>query len=200
VLDRDELVAEFDLDRVTHSAAFFDYKKLDWLNGEYIRALSLERLTELVEEFAVAAFGTAIDATTAAAVARIGQERAVTIAGLVEQAEFLVVADDVFAIEPTTWDETVAKTERPGDVLDAAIAHLEACEWTLDGVDVRPALEAIGIEKTRKVMPLLYVAVEARRAGLPLFDGMYLLGRERTLARLRAARARIGSAGGDDGG
>jgi glutamyl-tRNA synthetase len=42
-------------------------------------------------------------------------------------------------------------------------------------------------------MPLLYVAVEGRRAGLPLFDGMHLLGRERTLARLRAARTRLGS-------
>jgi glutamyl-tRNA synthetase len=197
VLSRDEIVAEFDLDRVTHSAAFFDYKKLDWLNGEYIRALPVERLTQLVEELAASAFGTGMDHATAAEVARIGQERAVTVAGLVEQAAFLVVSEDMFVIEPATWNEVVAKTERPADVLDAAIAHLEACEWTLEGVDVRPALEAIGIEKTRKVMPLLYVAVEARRAGLPLFDGMHLLGRERTLVRLRAARARIGSGGGE---
>ncbi len=44
-----------------------------------------------------------------------------------------------------------------------------------------------------KVMQLLYTAVEGHRAGLPLFDAIHLLGRKRTLARLRAARARIGS-------
>ena len=53
VLTRDELLAEFDLDRVTHSAAFFDYKKLDWLNGEYIRALPLDDLADQIFEAGV---------------------------------------------------------------------------------------------------------------------------------------------------
>jgi glutamyl-tRNA synthetase len=42
-------------------------------------------------------------------------------------------------------------------------------------------------------MQLLYTAVEGRRAGLPLFEGIYLLGRERSLARLAAALERVGS-------
>jgi glutamyl-tRNA synthetase len=193
VLTLAEIVAEFDLDRVTHSAAFFDYKKLDWLNGEYIRALPLDELAERVQQDAAGQFGDRVDPATAREVARIGQERASTISALVEQATFLFVADDEFAIDPETWTKVVAKTERPAEVLDAVIAHLESCDWTIEAMDVRAALEAIGIEKTRKVMPLLYVAVEGRAAGLPLFDAMLLLGRERTLARLAAARQRIGS-------
>ena len=45
--------------------------------------------------------------------------------------------------------------------------------------------------KPRKAMPALYAAVEGRHAGLPLFDSIDLLGRERTLGRLRAARKRL---------
>jgi glutamyl-tRNA synthetase len=194
ILSREELVAEFDLDRVTHSAAFFDYKKLDWVNGEYIRALPLPELVDHVERFAVTAYGDAIDRSLVGDVSSIGQERATTIAALVEQAAFLFLPEERFRIDDADWDTVVAKTERPADVLDAAVAHVGTCEWTVDAIGhVRDALEAIGIEKTRKVMPLLYLAVEGRRAGLPLFDGMHLLGRERTVARLHAARARIGS-------
>ncbi len=196
LLTRDEIVADFDLDRVTHSAAFFDYKKLDWLNGEYIRALPLDELAECVQAESVLRFGDRVDAATVHEVARIGQERSSTIAALVDQAAFLFVADDDFTVAEA-WDKVVAKTERPAEVLDAAIAHLRDCDWSIEAMDVRGALEAIGIEKTRKVMPLLYVAVEGRAAGLPLFDAMHLLGRERTLARLAAARRRIGSAPGE---
>jgi len=52
-------------------------------------------------------------------------------------------------------------------------------------------IDALGL-KPRKVMKLLYVAIEGRPAGLPLFDSMHLLGREVSLDRLRAARLRIG--------
>jgi glutamyl-tRNA synthetase len=193
VMTRDELVAEFDLDRVTHSAAFFDYKKLDWLNGEYIRALPLDALTDEIFELASSRWGDRVDRATASEVARIGQERASTITGLVDQAEFLFVSEDEFEIEATDWDEALAKTERPGAVLDAVIAHLETCEWTVEHTDIRPPIESLGI-KARKVMPLLYTAVEGHRSGLPLFDAIWLLGRERSLGRLVAARQRVGSA------
>jgi glutamyl-tRNA synthetase len=192
IMGRDELVAEFDLDRVTHSAAFFDYKKLDWLNGEYIRALPPEQLADAVGDRLRAEHGDGIDATTVAEVARMGQERATTIAGLAEQADFLLVADDSFTIDAAEWHKVVAKAERPAEVLDAAIAHLETCDWTVEAIGaVRDALTAIGIEKPGKVMPVLYLALEGRRAGLPLFDSVHLLGRDRSLDRLRTARDRL---------
>jgi glutamyl-tRNA synthetase len=190
-MTRDEMVAEFDLDRVTHSAAFFDYKKLDWLNGEYLRALTLDELADRVYALARERWGDAVTRELATAVARIGQERAVTVVALVDQADFLFVPDAEFAVGDD-WDEVAAKTERAAEVLDAVIAHLEACEWTVELTDVRPPIEALGI-KARKAMPLLYTAIEGRRAGLPLFDSIHLLGRERSLERLRAARARLGS-------
>jgi glutamyl-tRNA synthetase len=192
VLSRDEMVAEFNIDHVTHSPAFFDYKKLDWLNGEYIRALSLDDLTARIMELASPRWPERVDPAMAGEVARIGQERATTIAALVDQAEFLFVTEDQFEVDADDWNDAVAKTERAAEVLDAVITHLETCEWSIEETDLRPTIDALGL-KPRKVMPLLYTAVEGHRAGLPLFDAIFLLGRERSVARLLAARHRIGS-------
>jgi glutamyl-tRNA synthetase len=51
-------------------------------------------------------------------------------------------------------------------------------------------LEPLGV-KPRKALPAVYAAVEGRHAGLPLFDSIVLLGRDRVLARIRAARRRL---------
>jgi glutamyl-tRNA synthetase len=57
ILDRDELIAAFDLSRVTHAAAAFDRKKLEWLNGEWIRRISLADLVARVAPLAEARYG-----------------------------------------------------------------------------------------------------------------------------------------------
>jgi glutamyl-tRNA synthetase len=163
------------------------------MNGEWIRRLTLPELEAKALPLAQARFGALLDGTEARSTfreaLRIGQERAVTIGSLLDQAEFLFVADDELVIEPASWDK-VAKVDRVTEILDAVIGHVEACDWTLDGVDLRPALEALGV-KPGKVMKAIYAAVEGRAAGLPLFDSILLLGRERTLVRLRAARRRL---------
>jgi glutamyl-tRNA synthetase len=51
-------------------------------------------------------------------------------------------------------------------------------------------MEGLGIN-CRKVMPRLYASIDGRAQGLPLCDSIWLLGRDRALARLRAARARL---------
>ena len=190
VMDADEIVAAFDLDRVTHAAAAFDHAKLDWMNGEWIRRITLPELEARALPLARTAYGEALDVSTLRDALRIGQERAVKVSDIVEQADFLFVGDDAFVIAPESW-ERVEKTERIGEVLDALLAHLETAEWTVDGVDPRGVIDGLGL-KARKVMPALYACLEGRHAGLPLFDSMVILGRERTLARFRAARERLG--------
>ncbi len=190
ILDRDELVEAFDLDRVVHSPAFFDHQKLDWMNGEWIRRLDLGELERRTLPAAEARFGDQLDIETLRAALRIGRERAVTLASLLDQTGFLFVDEAAFTIDPESW-ERLAKADQAGEILDAVAEHVEACEWTVDGLDVRPVLEKLGL-KPRKAMHVLYTAVEGCAAGLPLFDSMFLLGRERTLGRLRAARERLG--------
>ncbi len=191
ILDREDLVAAFDLDRVVHSPAFFDHQKLDWMNGEWIRRLDRDELERRILPAAEARFGNRLDRETLRGALRIGQERAVTLGSLLDQTDFLFVDEPAFTIEPESW-ERLENADQAGEILDAVIEHVEACEWTAEALDVRPVLEKLGL-KPRKAMHVLYTAIEGRAAGLPLFDSMYLLGRDRTLGRLRAARDRLRS-------
>ena len=188
VLSAEELAGAFDLERVTHSAAYFDHQKLEWINGEWIRRLPLAELVERVRPHAVARHGADLDPVRLEGAVRIGQERATTLVQLAEQMDFLFVAPEAFTIAPESW-ERVADTEQLDEILDAVAAHLAGCEWTPEAIDLRPALEPLGV-KPRKALPAVYAAVEGRHAGLPLFDSIHLLGREESLARIAAARAR----------
>ena len=189
VLSATELAAAFDLDRVTHSAAFFDHQKLEWINGEWIRRLCLDELVERVRPYAEARYGTGLDAGLLTGAVRIGQERASTLVQLADQMDFLFVDPAAFTIAPESW-ERVAGTESLAAILDAVDAHLADCEWTAEAIDLRPTLEPLGV-KPRKALPAVYAAIEGRHAGLPLFDSIELLGRDEARRRIAAARARV---------
>jgi len=189
ILSADELFAAFDLDHVTHAAAAFDRKKLDWMNGEWIRRLPLDELVARVEPIARERFGERYERDTAIAAIALAHERAVTLNEIVDGIAFLFVDDADFAIAPESWDKVVA-TDQVTELLDAVIAHVGTCDWTHDAIDLRPTIEVLGM-KPRKAMPALYAAVEGRHQGLPLFESIQLLGRDRSVARLRSARERL---------
>jgi glutamyl-tRNA synthetase len=185
IVSLDELVAGFDLTRVAPSPAFFDYEKLNWMNGEYIRALPTEEFTARCLPFGEDCYGERLDRDVFAGAMAIAQERATTLAGAAEAAWFLFVPEEEFAIVPESL-ERLRATERVGEILAAVADHLETCEWTVEGVDLRPVLEKLDI-KPRKGLPAVYAAIEGTHAGLPLFDSIVLLGRERAVGRVRAA-------------
>ena len=191
VLDIDELVAEFDLTRVNQSAATFDAKKLEWMNGEHIRRMELADVAGDALPFARKRYGARLDVRTFEQAVELAQKRSTTLVQIAEQAEFLFVDDDALVIDPASWAKAVA-TERFAELLDAAIERLASCEWTVEaiGTELRAAIEALGL-KPGKLMHVFYTAIEGRSAGLPLFDGIHLLGRESTLRRLRLARERL---------
>lgn len=189
VMDRDEIVGAFTLERVTHSAAIFDDKKLEWINGEWIRRLPTAEIVERVRPLVAERYGDAVDESVLRAAVAIGQERATTLVSLTEQMGFLFSGSDV-EITDDVWQVAVT-VEEPGAVIDVVIAHIAGCEWNVEAIgEMRTAIKDLGL-KPGKVMKLLYAAIEGRVAGLPLFDSMELLGREVTLARLGSARARL---------
>jgi glutamyl-tRNA synthetase len=191
VLDAAGLVAAFDLDRVTHSAAGFDRAKLDWLNGEWMRRVSVAELVARLEPAARERFGDRLDGEVFTTAVGLAQERSVTLRAALDQMDFLFVADDDLVITEDSWAKLTG-TDRVTEILDVAVAHVESCEWTLDAINLKaPIEETLGL-KLRKAAPALYAAVEGRHQGLPLFDSIHLLGRERALARLRRARMRLG--------
>lgn len=186
VMTRDELIAEFDVTRVNPSAATFDPKKLEWMNGEHIRRLGVPDLAGEVLPFAKQRYGDRLDVRTFEAAVGLAQARATTLVQIAEQAEFLFVPDDEAEIDGDAL-ATIAQLDSVGALLDAAIAHLETCEWDVEHIDLRPVVTGLGLEP-RRHMKVLYAAIEGRTAGLPLFDSIHLLGRDAALARLRRAR------------
>jgi glutamyl-tRNA synthetase len=101
----------------------------------------------------------------------------------------LFTPDAELAIDDALWQK-IAATDRLGELYDAVLAHLAACDWTLEGIDPRPVVTGLEL-KVKPAMKALYTAIEGRESGLPLFDSILLLGRESTVTRLRAARARL---------
>jgi glutamyl-tRNA synthetase len=188
VLTIDELVAEFDLSRVGTSAATFDPKKLEWMNAEHIRRVSLADLTADVLPFAKERYGARLDVRTFERAVELAQERSTTLVQIADQSAFLFTPDDEFEMDPDSWARASA-SEHAAALLDAAITRLESCSWTVDDIEreLRAAMDELGV-KPRKVIAVLYTAIEGRSAGLPLFDSIHLLGRESVLRRLRAAR------------
>jgi glutamyl-tRNA synthetase len=192
VLTIDELIAEFDVARVTSSAATFDPKKLEWMNGEHIRRIPIADLVAEVLPFARVRYGDHLDVRVFERAVALAQQRATTLVQIAEQAAFLFVPDDELAIDEKSWEKVLA-TESAQEMLDAVIAYVENFpDWT-DEIDVRPAIVDLGL-KPGKVMHVLYTAIEGTSSGLPLFDSIFLLGRERSLRRLRSARARLAGA------
>ena len=104
--------------------------------------------------------------------------------------------DFLFLDEPVVDEASWAKAMKEGaaDLLDATIAAFEALpDWEAE--PLKATLEAVGAErglKLGKAQAPVRVAVTGRSVGLPLFESLEVLGRERTLDRLRAARDRLG--------
>ena len=197
VIPRDVLASKFSLDRISKNPATFDPKKLDWMNAEYINAMSD---AEFAREILVPEL-------TKAGLLDEGTER---LAGWMEQlativkprtkmpADAAVVAAPVFATADTlAYDEkSVAKglaKEGMGAVLDAARAALEAVPatgWTAEAIDaaLEPLPEALDLKK-RVVFQAVRVAECGNMVSPPLGETMTLIGKEDCLARIDRARA-----------
>ncbi len=183
-----EMVAAFDIADVNANPARFDPKKAEAINATHIRLLTPDdfavRLTDFVQRQ-----GRSADPALLAAAAPLVQERIRTLGEGADMLRFLLVPDEEFEV-----DEAAA-AKQLGDagqaVLAAAIPALEALDdWTTEALE--RSLEAALVEglalKPRNAYGPLRVALTGRTVSPPLFESMELLGRSRSLARLRAAR------------
>jgi glutamyl-tRNA synthetase len=189
VFTPEELIAAFEITDVKANPARFDPKKCEAINATHIRMLAPADFAARLAQQVAAAGLYASDALIAAA-APLVQERIQTLGEGVDMLRFLLVDDDAFSI-----DEAAA-AKQLGDagqaVLAAAIAALEPVpEWTAAALE--DALKAVLVDglqlKPRNAYGPVRVAITGRTVSPPLFESMELLGRERSLARLRAAQA-----------
>ncbi|MGY1636438.1 glutamate--tRNA ligase [Geodermatophilus sp. SYSU D00742] len=191
-----EMVEAFDVTRVSANPARFDVKKAEAINATHLRALPVDDFVARVVPF-LARAGLVGDPLTPEqdrvlrAIAPMAQERMVVLSEAVGLLGFLFV-DDV-QIEPAAAAKQLAGPEA-AEVLDAATTALrELPDWSTAAVEsaLKDALvEGLG-RKPRQAFGPVRVAVSGRTVSPPLYESIELLGRDRTLARLAAARAAV---------
>jgi glutamyl-tRNA synthetase len=178
IMSRDELVERFSLDRVGASPATFDYAKLDWMNGVYLRALPPEEYADRVVAY-LREQGSEWPEERVRAAAGIVQEK---IGRLDEFADFAGFLFHDVEPDPALLD---------GRILSAAAESLEATDpWSADEIEasLKELCDALG-EKPRTVYGPIRVAVTGSRVSPGLYESLELLGKDESLARLRAAVA-----------
>ena len=181
VMSREELVERFTLDRVGASPAVFDYAKLDWLNGVYLRALPLDEYANRLVTY-LREQGYDWDEELVRRAAPLVQEKIATLREFPAFAGFLFARPEATAVD--------------GAVLPAAADALEAVEpFESDRIEaaLRELAERLGL-KPRDAFQPIRLAVTGSSVSPGLFESLELLGKEESLARI-AGSGRGGPSG-----
>ncbi len=195
ILPREDMVARFDLGRVSKSAAIYDNEKLTWMNGQYLRMASPRELAEWALPFwQVAGLVPArVDERMRSyleSVMEAMRERVRTLAEVPEATRY-------FFRDDFSYDEKGVRKHfaRPGvaDMLEQAAQRLEGLEAWEAGV-LEDCYRTLAGEKGIGAGELIHptrLALTGRTVGPGLFELMAILGRQASLARLRRAVAWI---------
>lgn len=176
IMSRDELIDRFSLERVGASPATFDYAKLEWMNGVYLRALSAEEYADRLLAH-LRAGGFAWDEELVRRAAPLVQEKIATLGEFPAFAGFLFHEVEP---DPELLDATVLAAA------DEALAQVEP--FTAERIEraLRGMAERLEL-KPRQAFQPVRVAVTGSKVSPGLFESLELLGKERSLARIRAA-------------
>jgi glutamyl-tRNA synthetase len=183
VMSQEELITRFSLERVSPSPAQFDYQKLDWLNGVYLRELPEKEFSHRLVLW-LGENGYDWDAELVARTAPLVQEKIAKLSDFPGFAGFLFGE-----VEPDPADLDGGSPMLAA--ADAALADLEPFEAPAIEAALRASADGLGL-KPRQAFQPVRVAVTGSRVSPGLFESIELLGRETTLSRLRAAAEAAG--------
>ncbi|MBA0051767.1 glutamate--tRNA ligase [Streptomyces sp. AJS327] len=188
----DELVAAFDVRDVNANPARFDLKKCEAINATHLRELPVADFAAACAPWLQAPYAPwspeNFDQAGFDALAPLAQTRLTVLSDITANVDFL------FLDEPVEDQKSWQKAMKPGAdaLLRTAGEKLALSGWTAD--ELKAAVLAAGEEhglKLGKAQAPVRVAVTGRTVGLPLFESLEVLGRERTLARIDAALAKL---------
>ena len=183
IMSTEELIRRFRVEDVGRSAAIFDEKKLRWLNGRFMRELPLEEYTAAVARH----LGREPEEQLRAACG-IAQEKAQTLEEVWPLIRFL--------FEPPVSDEKAwgkVMKEGMGEVLEATAEALDAVEpFEPEPIEaaLAPLLERFDLKPGKLYQPIR-VAITGTSVSPGIFESLAVLGRERSLERVRAAARRL---------
>ncbi|CAL9353643.1 Glutamate--tRNA ligase [Actinosynnema sp. ALI-1.44] len=192
----EEMIAAFSLEKISANPARFDLKKAEAINATHLRALAAEDFVNRVLPY-LAADGVLVDPSeeelaTLRGVAPLVQERLVVLSEAAGMVRFLFTDEEGFRPEEESAAKALGADARP--VLEASISALEALgDWTTAAIEdaLKVSLvDGLGL-KPRKAFAPVRVAVTGRTVSPPLYESMELLGRDRSIGRLRRALGSI---------
>ncbi len=189
IFSMDELIEKFSLDNVGRSAGVFNPEKLLWLNSHYIKTGDAERLAELLTPFLEQQGLDLGKGPDMIAVVESLRERAATLVEMAEGAAFYFA--DVIVYEEKAQNKFLKPDQ--AELFATLIAELEACpEFSEQQLE---AAFAVIMEKSRlkfgKVAQPLRVALTGGTASPSIYDVLQVLGKERSLQRIKQAQAAL---------
>ncbi|HEY7668261.1 MAG TPA: glutamate--tRNA ligase [Actinomycetota bacterium] len=181
-VSRDELIAAFDLDRVSSNPAAFDVQKLEWMNNHYIQSLDDDELAARCLHFLTEA-GVLPEPVALRAAMPLVRERMKRLTEAVDLLRFLFTDD----IEPDEKARALIEAAPPGYLPAVADALAEVEPWTAEtvGAALDRTADAFGLNRKKGWQPVR-AAATGSTVSPPLDGSLELLGRERTVDRLRA--------------
>lgn len=189
----EELEQLFRIEDVNTAPAFFDVEKLTAFNGDYIRALAPAQFAAACAPWLVAPYAPwqpeAFDQAVFETVAPLAQTRLALLSEVTNNVDFLFLDSPVE--DKASWNKAM-KAGADGILAGVRAEFATAADWEADGL--KAVTLAVGEKhglKLGKAQAPIRVAVTGRTIGLPLFESMELLGRDRVLARLDAAAEKL---------
>jgi len=189
-----ELIEKFSVARISKSPAVFDMKKLEVLNGRYLRMMSTEEFTDvLLEHLERTGFfsGKGPDAHELVREAVPAVKRKLTTL-----ADFEPLAGWLFRpleIEPEAWAVLTSDVRRSIQAIGGGLARLELLEeFTLDAIKdaLQDQLHILG-EDARGFLEPQRIALTGQRISTGIYESLLLAGREESLARYRQTLGRL---------
>ncbi|MEK7098942.1 MAG: glutamate--tRNA ligase [Patescibacteria group bacterium] len=188
IFSKEELIRSFSLEKVQKSGAIFDLKKLDWMNGEYIRALSVEELLVHAKDFLPKSH-TLYPASYVLKVLALEQPRLKKLSELAERVDYFFGA--------SAYEKDLLRWKSISDE-DIAVS-LEYCEQILRSLGKGASkdtientfMEAIGEGDKGPILWPLRVALSGKKASPGPFEIMAILGVDESIGRVQAALQKV---------
>jgi glutamyl-tRNA synthetase len=196
IISREELIKNFSLERVNKNAGIFNYEKLQWMNGVYIRGLSPDNLMWKVVPFMEKYFPPEVkrplDIEYVRKIVPLIRERISTLKDSADYTGFFFLDELTYDAAMFTDKKMTAETSLTAlKAAEEKLSSLESFSPDLLETTLRHLAEELGIKAGQLFNPLR-VATTARDAAPPLFETMAVLGKERCLKRIKAALVKLG--------
>lgn len=190
VISQQEIIEQFRLEDVNKTAAAYDGEKLTWMNGQYIKELDIAELTDLLLPLLEKEGYKYSDRKWLEGVVKLFQERIRTLNDFIDSARFFFVKD--ISYEPKARQKHLDKEGTKED-LQRLIDEFEKLEpFDMQTIEscMRSLAENLGIKAAKLIHPAR-VALTGTAVSPPLFETIVLLGKERTIERLKEAAQKI---------